>query len=68
MNNNSAHILGVVFRIQLNELMYLKFSESVRYIELGIITMKNQTNELRALGNWSGIWERDVPPGNRRRL
>lgn len=68
MNNNSAHILGVVFRIQLNELMYLKFSESVRHIELGIITMKNQTNELRALGNWSGIWEKDVPPGNRRRL
>ena len=30
--------------------------------------MKNQTNELRALGNWSGIWEKDVPPGNRRRL
>ena len=68
VNNNSAHILGVVFRIQLNELMYLKFSESVRHIELGIITMKNQTSELRALGNWSGIWERDVPPGNRRRL
>ena len=54
--------------VLLNELMYLKFSESVRHIELGIITMKNQTNELRALGNWSGIWEKDVPPGNRRRL
>ena len=44
--------------------MYLKYSESVRHIELGIIAMKNQTNELRALGNWSGIWEKDVSPGN----
>lgn len=52
MNNKSTHILGVVFRIQLNELMYLKYSESVRHIELGIITMKNQTNssELWVIG------------------
>lgn len=39
--------------------MYIKYSESIRYIiELVLITIKSQNDELRTLDNWSDIWEK----------